>query len=79
MCIALIPNDSLSFDNGMPTDSEAAPTTANHQDLNQFLLNGAHVLCSQEEWLWDGWDNNRLIFYADGTGEVSEKCCLDTY
>ncbi|KAJ7238247.1 hypothetical protein C8J57DRAFT_1374209 [Mycena rebaudengoi] len=57
----------------MPTDSEAAPTTANHQDLNQFLLNGAHVLCSQEEWLWDGWDNNRLIFYADGTGEMISR------
>ncbi|KAJ7079817.1 hypothetical protein B0H15DRAFT_497405 [Mycena belliarum] len=46
---------------------------ANHQDLNQSLLNGAHVLCSQEEWLWDGFDNNRLIFFADGTGEMISR------
>ncbi|KAJ7040053.1 hypothetical protein C8F04DRAFT_1231149 [Mycena alexandri] len=57
----------------MPTDSEAAPLMANHQDLNQFLLNGAHILCSQEEWLWDGDDNNRLIFHADGTGEMISR------
>ncbi|KAJ7107913.1 hypothetical protein C8R44DRAFT_804424 [Mycena epipterygia] len=57
----------------MPSDSEAAPTTSNQRDLDQFLLIGAHALCSQEEWLWDECDNNRLIFYADGTGEMISR------
>ncbi|KAJ7692575.1 hypothetical protein B0H17DRAFT_1330739 [Mycena rosella] len=42
-------------------------------DAEQALLIGAHLLCSQDQWLWDPYDGHRLIFYPDGTGEMISR------
>jgi hypothetical protein len=29
------------------------------------------ILCNEEAWHWDTYDGHKLVFYRDGTGEVS--------
>ncbi|KAJ7692132.1 hypothetical protein B0H17DRAFT_879795, partial [Mycena rosella] len=34
------------------------------------------VLCDEESWHWDTYDGHKLVFYRDGTGEITSKAEL---
>ncbi|KAJ7471019.1 hypothetical protein FB451DRAFT_1135290 [Mycena latifolia] len=35
-----------------------------------------NVLCDEEAWHWDTYDGHKLVFYRDGTGEITSRAEL---